>query len=150
MNSNDISSLIHVHVFSYDNKSVSQRKKCLLFKHEKNNQTLSNDWPTYCHTRIHEHVLNWIYRYYSYVHWLVFPQAAFWEKSCVSDRNREFKIKSKINLRTEIKHFFLFNYVPHLFLLTCGKFHGKKIDNNNTLTHICLLPFFQMASYYVT
>ena len=26
----------------------------------------------------------------------------------------------------------------------------KKIDNNDTLTHICLLPFFQMASYYVT
>jgi hypothetical protein len=24
-----------------------------LFKHEKNNQTLSNDWPTYCHTGIH-------------------------------------------------------------------------------------------------
>ena len=48
------------------------------------------------------------------------------------------------------KHFFLFNYVPHLFLLTCVKFHGKKIDNNNALTHICLLPFFQMASYYVT
>jgi hypothetical protein len=37
------------------------------------------------------------------------------------------------------KHFFLFNYVPRLFLLTCVKFHGKKIDNNNTLTHICLL-----------
>ena len=29
-----------------------KRKKCLLFKHEKNNQTLSNDWPTYCHTGI--------------------------------------------------------------------------------------------------
>ena len=29
------------------------RKKCLLFKHEKNNQTLSNDWPTYCQTRIY-------------------------------------------------------------------------------------------------
>ena len=26
------------------------KKKCLPFKHEKNNQTLSNDWPTYCHT----------------------------------------------------------------------------------------------------
>jgi hypothetical protein len=23
------------------------------------------------------------------------------------------------------KHFFLFNYVPHLFLLTCVKYHGK-------------------------
>jgi hypothetical protein len=23
------------------------------FKHEKNNQTLSNDWPTYCHTGIY-------------------------------------------------------------------------------------------------
>jgi hypothetical protein len=43
------------------------------------------------------------------------------------------------------KHFFLFNYVPHLFLLTCVKFHGKKIDNNFILTHICLPPFFQMA-----
>jgi hypothetical protein len=38
------------------------------------------------------------------------------------------------------KHFFLFNYVPHLFLLTCVKFYGKKINNNDTLTHICLLP----------
>ena len=46
------------------------------------------------------------------------------------------------------KHFFLFNYVPHLFLLTCVKFHGKKIDNNNyILTNICLPSFFQMASY---
>jgi hypothetical protein len=36
------------------------------------------------------------------------------------------------------KHFFLFNYVPHLFLLTCVKFHGKRIDNNYILTHICL------------
>jgi hypothetical protein len=35
------------------------------------------------------------------------------------------------------KHFFLFNYVPHLFLLTCVKFHRKKIDNNYILTHIC-------------
>ena len=45
---------------------------------------------------------------------------------------------------------FLFSYVHHLFLLTCVKFHGKKFDNNDTLTHICLLPFFQMASYDVT
>ena len=29
------------------------KKNCLLFKHEKNNKTLSNDWPTYCHTGIH-------------------------------------------------------------------------------------------------
>jgi hypothetical protein len=28
------------------------KKKCLLFKHEQNNQTISNDWPTYCQTRI--------------------------------------------------------------------------------------------------
>jgi hypothetical protein len=48
------------------------------------------------------------------------------------------------------EHFFLFNYVPHLFLLTCVKFHGKKINNNDTLIYICLLPFFQMASNYVT
>ena len=40
------------------------------------------------------------------------------------------------------KHFFLFKYVPRLFLLTCVKFHGKKFDNNDTLTHICILPFF--------
>ena len=31
-------------------------------------------------------------------------------------------------------------------MLACG----KKINNNDTLTHICLLPLFQMASYYVT
>ena len=34
-------------------RNIIQKKKCLLFKHEKNNQTLSNDWPTYCHTGIH-------------------------------------------------------------------------------------------------
>ena len=28
----------------------------LLLKHEKNNQTLSNDWLTYCHTGIYVHV----------------------------------------------------------------------------------------------
>ena len=48
------------------------------------------------------------------------------------------------------KHVFLFNYVPHLFLLTCVKFHGKKINNNYILTHICLPSLFQMASYDVT
>ena len=31
-------------------RNIIKKKKCLLFKHEKNNQTLSNDWPTYCHT----------------------------------------------------------------------------------------------------
>jgi hypothetical protein len=50
------------------------------------------------------------------------------------------------------KHFFRFNYVPHLFLLTCVKFHGKKINNNDTLTHIWLLPknilkFFRQNNY---
>ena len=30
-------------------RNIIIKKKCLLFKHEKNNQTLSNDWPTYCH-----------------------------------------------------------------------------------------------------
>ena len=32
------------------------KKKCLLFKNEKNNQTLSSDWPTFCHTRIYIHM----------------------------------------------------------------------------------------------
>jgi hypothetical protein len=27
-------------------RNIIKKKKCLLFKHEKNNQTLSNDWPT--------------------------------------------------------------------------------------------------------
>jgi hypothetical protein len=31
-------------------RNIIIKKTCLLFKHEKNNQTLSNDWPTYCHT----------------------------------------------------------------------------------------------------
>ena len=34
-------------------RNIIKKKKCLLFKHEKNNQILSNDWPTYCHTGIH-------------------------------------------------------------------------------------------------
>jgi hypothetical protein len=33
-------------------RNIIKKKKCLLFKHEKNIQTLSNDWPTYCHTGI--------------------------------------------------------------------------------------------------
>jgi hypothetical protein len=40
---------------------------------------------------------------------------------------------------------FLYNYVPRLFLLTCVKFHRKKIDNNDTLTHICLLPLVRIG-----
>jgi hypothetical protein len=31
-------------------RNIIIKKKCLLFKH---NQTLSNDWPTYCHTGIY-------------------------------------------------------------------------------------------------
>jgi hypothetical protein len=41
------------------------------------------------------------------------------------------------------KYFFLFNYVPHLFLLTCVKFHGKKIDKNYIVTNICLPSFYK-------
>jgi hypothetical protein len=37
-------------------RNIIIKKKCLLFKHEKNNQTLSNDWPTYCHTGIYMHL----------------------------------------------------------------------------------------------
>jgi len=33
-------------------RNIIKKNKCLLFKHEKNNKTLSNDWPTYCHTGI--------------------------------------------------------------------------------------------------
>jgi hypothetical protein len=32
--------------------TVIKKKKSWLLKHEKNNPTLSNDWPTYCQTRI--------------------------------------------------------------------------------------------------
>jgi hypothetical protein len=35
-------------------RNIIIKKKCLLFKHEKNNQTLSNDWPAYCHMGIYE------------------------------------------------------------------------------------------------
>ena len=33
-------------------KAHNYQEKCLLYKHEKNNQTLSNVWLTYCHTGI--------------------------------------------------------------------------------------------------
>jgi hypothetical protein len=56
-------------------------------------------------------------------------------------------IREYVNEITVVSYFFLFNYVPHPFLLTCVKFHGKKTDNNNTLTHICLLPFFQIQGF---
>jgi hypothetical protein len=71
----------------------------------------------------------------------------YWPLTGFIWRNRTPFGKRVVNMKS--KHFCLFNYVPHLFVLTCVKFHGKKIDNNNTLTHICLLPFFRMASYYV-
>ena len=35
-------------------RNIIIKKKCLLFKQEKNNQALSNDWPTYCHTGIYD------------------------------------------------------------------------------------------------
>ena len=34
-----------------DEEHIKKKKTCLLFKHEKNNRALFNDWPTYCHTR---------------------------------------------------------------------------------------------------
>ena len=34
-------------------RNIIIKKNCLLFKHEKNNKTLSNDWPTYCDTGIY-------------------------------------------------------------------------------------------------
>jgi hypothetical protein len=34
-------------------RNIIKKKKCLLFKHVKNNQTLSNNWPTYCHTGVY-------------------------------------------------------------------------------------------------
>jgi len=37
-------------------RNIIKKKKCLLFKHEKNNQILSNDWPTYCHTGTHLYI----------------------------------------------------------------------------------------------
>jgi len=39
------------------------KKKCLIFKHGKNNQTLSNDWPTYCHMRILSMETNFSYNH---------------------------------------------------------------------------------------
>jgi Na+/glutamate symporter len=60
------------------------------------------------------------------------------------------KLFRQINYIEKLKYCTFLNYVPHLFLLTCVKFHGKKIDNNYTLTHICLLPFFQMALIFNT
>jgi len=44
--------VIIIDLFSMELYTCEQEKKCLLFKHEKNNQTLSNEWPTYCHRGI--------------------------------------------------------------------------------------------------
>ena len=33
-------------------RNIITKKKMFTFQNEKNNQTLSNDWPTYCHTGI--------------------------------------------------------------------------------------------------
>jgi hypothetical protein len=46
----------HVSKNRWGTYPVIKKKKCLLLKHEKNNQTLSNDWPTYCHTGILHHL----------------------------------------------------------------------------------------------
>jgi hypothetical protein len=51
------------------------KKKCLLFKHEKNNQTLFNDWPTCCHTVIFDLIPP---RYYNDIaHFRFFPCCFF-------------------------------------------------------------------------
>ena len=42
-------------------RTIIIKKKFLLFKHEKMNQTLSNDWPTYCHTGINVSLSNSIF-----------------------------------------------------------------------------------------
>ena len=41
-----------LHMWARIDEEHNLKKNCLLFKHEKYNQTLSNDYPTYCHTRI--------------------------------------------------------------------------------------------------
>ena len=43
--------VIVIDLFSMELYTCEQ--ECLLFKHEKNNQTLSNDWLTYCPTGIY-------------------------------------------------------------------------------------------------
>ena len=46
-----------LHMWARIDEEHNLKKKCLLFKHEKNNQTLSNDWPTYCQRGIYdEHI----------------------------------------------------------------------------------------------
>ena len=61
-------------------------------------------------------------------------------------------------------HCIMFDYFFHVWLVSIFSFYlcfwsilahmckvlWKKDRNNDTLTHICLLPLFQMASYYVT
>ena len=42
-------------------RNIIKKKKCLLFKHKKNNQTLSIDWPTYCHTEIIKVISNYLF-----------------------------------------------------------------------------------------
>ena len=76
-------------------------------------------------------------------------------------------IKNIISLcdNKSVSHWIMFSYCFHVWkvniffsLQLCSssilahmcKVPWKKIDNKNTLTHICCVRFSQMASYYVT
>ena len=38
---------------SKNRRGTNYKEKMFPFKHDKNNETLSNDWPTYCHMEIY-------------------------------------------------------------------------------------------------
>jgi hypothetical protein len=67
-------------------RNIIKKKKMFTFKHEKNNQTLSNDWPTYCQTRIFD--VFWIKNIGKYF--------AFFSESLL------FKAKSAISWREQV------------------------------------------------
>ena len=42
-----------LHMWARIDEEQNYKEKMFPFKHDKNNETLSNDWPTYCHTGIY-------------------------------------------------------------------------------------------------
>ena len=146
-------------------RNIIKKKKCLLFKQEKNNQTVSNDWPNlqrfWCLGGIspkiwHAYPLQRDICIFGFAFFtLVCPLPPNFDdvprSCCILIKKMCFQMKMMVFNVHETP--FLCQRIrqgTNVFLFTCVKFHGKKIDNNDTLTHICLLPFFQMALYYVT
>ena len=112
-------------IFFLWNFTHMSKNRCLLFKHKKN-QTLSNDWPTYCHTGIYR----WFFfvKLCDYISFL-YGDIVQWPVLKISDFAVSFLLENNIN-----NYYFpvssrLNKYIcrPHLLQFN-SKFYLKSIS----------------------